>query len=82
MKDFLNMHIRVVGSRQWMNMFTYRGTPSPGLCLRPASALFVLVLDLIIGLARPLLYSGVLESSEGAGEIVVLEETLAAEAIS
>lgn len=65
-----------------MNIFTYRGTPSPGLCLRPASALFALVLDLIVGLARPLLYSGGLGSSEGADEIVVLEVTLAAVAIS
>lgn len=60
----------------------YREAPSTGLCLRPASPVFALVVGLIVVLPRPLLFCGGLELSKVVEEFVVLAVTLAAEAMS
>lgn len=60
----------------------YREAPSTGLCLRPASPAFALVVGLIVVLPRPLLFCGGLGFSRLVAEFVVLAVTLAAEAMS
>lgn len=70
----------ICGNRSEESM--YREAPSPGLCLRPASPVFALVVVLIVVLPRPLLFCGGLELSKVVEEFVVLAVTLAAEAMS
>ena len=60
----------------------YPEAPSTGLCLRPRSPAFALVLDLIVVLPRPLLFCGGIELSKVVEEFVVLAVTLGAEAMS
>ena len=50
--------------------------------MRPVSAAFALLFDLIVVFAKPLLFCGVSESSKEADEVVVWEVALAADAIS
>ena len=59
----------------------YLESPSLGLCLRPASAAFALVFDLIVDLPKPL-FCDVWELVKEADEFVTLEVMPAAEAIS
>lgn len=60
---------------------THLERPSLGLCLRPASTAFALLLDLIVVLPKPLFCEGweLIKEPEG---FVALEVMLAAEAIS
>lgn len=56
-------------------------TPSLGLCLRPASTAFALLLDLIAVRPKPL-FCGVWELVQLFGGFVALEEVLGADAMS
>lgn len=67
--------------RMGQEKVNYREAPSTGLCLRPASPAFALVLVLIVVLPRPLLFCEGLGLSKVVEELIVLAVTLAAEAM-